>query len=127
MLVFKSSYDMAHKCLAELLTEKKISRLGLCSANRNKLLTVPRTTRKIFTSRAFSVHGPTVWNKWPDHIRTSVNYSTFKRELKNTLIQTSIQVNQSTIPKIFFREAHFIMQQHSKVCYTKCQILLLFI
>ena len=82
MLVFKSIHDMAPKYLTELLTEKKISRLGLCSANRNKLLTIPRTSRKTFTSRAFSVHVPTVCNKLPDHIRTSANYSTFKRELK---------------------------------------------
>ena len=82
MLVFKSIHDMAPKYLTELLTEKKISRLGLCSANRNKLLTVPRTARTTFASWAFSVHGPTVWNKLLDHIRTSANYSTLKKELK---------------------------------------------
>ena len=54
---------MAPKYLTALLTEKKISRLRLHSVNRNKLLTVPRTTGKTFASIAVSVHGLTVWNK----------------------------------------------------------------
>ena len=37
---------MSPKYLMELLTEKKISRLGLGSANKNKLLTIPNTVRK---------------------------------------------------------------------------------
>ena len=41
----------------ELLTKKKISRSGLCSANKSKLLTTQITTRKAFASRAFSVYG----------------------------------------------------------------------
>ena len=81
MLVFKSIHDMALKYLTKMLKENKTFRLGLCSANRNKLLTVPGT-RKTFASRAFSVYGPTGWNKLPDHIRTSANNNTFKRELK---------------------------------------------
>ena len=74
---------MVSKYLMELLTEKKISRPGFHSTNKNKLLTKPNTTRKTFASRAFS--GPTVWNNLPDHIKTSVNYNTFKRELKTQL------------------------------------------
>ena len=70
----------------ELLREKKISRVGLHSANNNKSLIIPDTTRKTFASRALSECGPAVWNTLPDHIRTSANYNTFKRELKNTLI-----------------------------------------
>ena len=77
MLVFKSIHDMAPKYITELLTEKKTSRLGICSANKNMILSVPRTTRKTFASRAFSVHGPTVWNKLPHHINTSATYNTF--------------------------------------------------
>ena len=69
-----------------MLTEKKISRLGLLSTNRNKLLIIPRT-RKTFPSRAFHVYGLTVWNKLPDHIRTSASYSTCKRELKTHLFK----------------------------------------
>ena len=87
MLVFKSIQDMAPKYLTELLTENKISRLALHSAHRNKLLTIPRTTRKTFASRAFSVYGLAVWNKLPDHIRTSANYNTFKRKLKMHLFK----------------------------------------
>ena len=75
---------MAPKYIMELLTEKKISRPGLCSANKNKLLTIPNATRKAFALRAFSVYGQTVWKNLLDIIRTSANYNTFKREL-NTL------------------------------------------
>ena len=58
---------MAPKYLMELLTECKISRLGLHSANENKLL-IPDTTRRTFTLRAFSVYGPPVLNNLWDHI-----------------------------------------------------------
>ena len=70
---------MAPKYFKEPLTEKKISRLGLHSANKNKLLTIPNTTKQTFASRAFSVYGPPVWNDLLHHIRTSANYITFKR------------------------------------------------
>ena len=85
-LVFKSIHDVAPKYLKELLTEKKISRPGLHSANKSKLLTIRNTTRKIFASKAFSVYGPTVWNNLLGHIRTSPNYNTFKRELQHTYL-----------------------------------------
>ena len=75
----------------ELLTEKKISRLGLGSAYKNKLFTIPNTTRKAFVSRAFSVYGPTVWNNLLDHIMTSANYNTFKRELKTQLFKLAFK------------------------------------
>ena len=63
MLVFKSIHDMVPKYLTKLLTEKKISRMGLCFANRNKVLTESGTTRKTFASRSFGIYGPTLWNK----------------------------------------------------------------
>ena len=69
---------MAPKYLMELLMEKRISRPGLHSANKNKLLTIPNTIRKTFASSAFNVYGPMVWNNLPDHTRTSANYNTFK-------------------------------------------------
>ena len=82
---------MAPKYLMDLLTEKKISRLGLHSANKNKLLTITSTTRKPFASKAFSVYGSTVWNNLPDHIRTSANYNTFKGELKTHIFKVAFK------------------------------------
>ena len=75
----------------ELFIEKKISRLGLCLANKNELLTLPNTTGKTFASTAFSVYGPNVWNNLPDHIRTSANYNTFKRELKKHFLKLAFK------------------------------------
>ena len=75
----------------ELLTEKKISRLGLHSANKIKLFTIPNTTRKIPASRALSVYGPTVWNNLLDHIRTSENYDALKGELKTHLFKLALK------------------------------------
>ena len=89
--VFESSHIMAPKYLMILLTEKNISRLVLCSANKNKLLTIPNATRKIFALRAFSVYGPTVWNNLSDHIRTSANCNTFKRKLKTHLFKLAFK------------------------------------
>ena len=78
-LVFKSTRDMAPKYHMELLTEKKISGLGSHSTNKNKLLTIPNTTRETFASNAFSVYGPTVWNNLPYYIRTPANHNSYKK------------------------------------------------
>ena len=50
-----------------------------------KLLVVPRTTRKTFGDRAFSKAGPVVWNSLPLNIRETSNVSTFKKLLKTFL------------------------------------------
>jgi hypothetical protein len=42
---------------------------------------VPRTRTKM-GERAFSVSGPTAWNKLPDYIRTNTDINSFKRDLK---------------------------------------------
>ena len=76
VLVFKGIHDMATKYPTELLAGKKISKLGLCSANRNKLLNVPRTTRK---------HSPQ-------------ELSVFMDQLYGTNYQTILGPQQTTAP-----------------------------
>ena len=43
---------------------------------------VPKTSKKTFAARSFSVLGPTLWNELPRNLRKIVNYASFKKELK---------------------------------------------
>jgi len=55
------------------------------------LLTVPRT-KLVFSSRAFRVCAPTVWNSFENTIRESQTFSTFKRHLKTHLFHTAFNI-----------------------------------
>ena len=64
-LVFKSTQDMEPKYLMELIAEKKISRLGLWSANKTKLLTCQLEQEKHFFQELSvsmdQLYGTTYW------------------------------------------------------------------
>ena len=84
-LVYKLLHGLAPQYLVDLLTRKIPRREGLQSDNRTSQLEVPATTRKTFTTRAFSVLGPQLWNILPDQLQNIDNYSSFKQNLKTFL------------------------------------------
>jgi len=55
------------------------------------LLTVPRT-KLAFSSRAFRVCAPTVWNSLENAIRDFQTFSAFKRHLKTHLFHTACNI-----------------------------------
>ena len=52
-----------------------------------KKLMVPKTKRKTFADRSFSVAGTRQWNYLPDHVKRSLNVEQFKTKLKMYLFR----------------------------------------
>ena len=50
-------------------------------------LIVPKTKRKTFADRTFSVAGPRQWNNLPDHVKRSPSVEQFKNKLKMYLFR----------------------------------------
>ena len=73
--------------LSELITHYLPPR-ALHSSNTN-FLARPTGVTSNFTSRAFSVSAPSTWNSLPTHIRSLDKLSTFKRQLKSHLFQST--------------------------------------
>ena len=84
-IVFKCLRGDAPDYLKDLLQIDTNRRAGLRSASEGTKLLVPRTKRKTFAARAFSVMGPTWWNELPLHVKDSPNVDCFKRNLKTFL------------------------------------------
>ena len=83
--VFKCLNNMAPTYLKELIQPKQVHRQGLRSSECCNKLHVPRTNRKTFADRAFSVAGPRIWNSLPSHITCENVLDSFKRKLKTFL------------------------------------------
>ena len=61
------------------------------NATNGPVLIIPRTKRKTFADRSFSVSGPVLWNQLPSTIREVQNTDIFKRKLKTHLLSKQIQ------------------------------------
>ena len=79
----KSLHAVAPQYLTDLLHIYHPSR-DLRSADLG-LLSIPRTRRQTFGSRAFSVVAPTLWNSLPQDIRQAPTLDNFKSLLKRHL------------------------------------------
>ena len=82
-----------HKCLSgsapeylqSLIIPYKSGRSGLWSVSQERKLMVPRTSRKTFADRTFSVYGPKIWNNLPQPLRRNMSIKQFKAQLKTYL------------------------------------------
>lgn len=81
----KCIYGIAPLYLKDLLKFKKVQRSGLRSNDEKCKLNVPRTKRKTFASRSFSVEAPRLWNCLPQTLRLQENHYQFRKELKTLL------------------------------------------
>ena len=68
------------------------TREGLRSNNMEHLLVIPKTKRKTFVDRAFSVCGPRLWNHLPTELRIAPTLETFKSSLKTYLFHLSFNI-----------------------------------
>lgn len=84
-LVHKCLHGKAPKYLKELITLRTIKRTGLRSNKDHQLLIVPKTIRKTFADRSFSVAGPKLWNSLPNELRIEDNHEKFRKNLKTFL------------------------------------------
>ena len=87
LLTWKTLHTARPPYLSELITHYLPPR-ALRSSNTN-LLARPTSITSNFTSRAFSVSAPSTWNSLPTHIRSLDKLSTFKRQLKSHLFQST--------------------------------------
>ena len=93
-LVHKCLHGEAPPYLARMIEYTKPTRPGLRSEEDNTRLLVPKTSKKTFASRSFSVLGPTLWNELPRDLRKIVNYARFKKNSKHTSSEKpTIQLN----------------------------------
>ena len=80
---------LIHKCLSgnaleylqNLITPYKSGRPGLRSESQERKLLVPRTSRKTFADRTFSVYSPKTWNNLPEPLRRNMPIKQFKAQL----------------------------------------------
>ena len=73
--LFSNFPDLKETCVLgfiEMFSINKTSNSFLCSP----YFVVPRTGHIIFADRAFSVYGPKLWNKLPNHIRDTTSFNT---------------------------------------------------
>ena len=83
----------AYKCLRGDAPEYLRNLLTRCLQTTNTLrsndiivrLVIPRTLRKTFASRSFSVMGLVLWNRLPNSVTDSGNVDIFKKKLKTVL------------------------------------------
>ena len=86
-------HTLIHKCLSgnaleylqNLITPYKSGRPGLWNVSQERKLLVPRTSRKSFMDRTFSVYGPKTWNILPEPLRRNMPIEQFKAQLKTHL------------------------------------------
>ena len=70
-LVYRCLIGEAPQYLQALLVEQPCYRQGLRSNNMYRRLIVPKTKRKTFVDRSFSVAGPRQWNNLPAYVKRS--------------------------------------------------------
>ena len=88
-MVYKCLSGDAPDYLKVLLNEYTTTRQGLRSEQSYKRLVVPRTVRKTFTFRAFSVYGPSLWNQIPNYLKELRSLDSFKKDLKTFLFNNA--------------------------------------
>ena len=87
VLVLKCLRGEAPEYLMNLLVRCYESAHILRSSIITDRLIIPKTVRHTFTSRSFSVVGPTLWNRLPNHIKYSQSLDQFKKNLNIVICQ----------------------------------------
>ena len=72
-------------------TALKLARLLVPNLKLTRLL-VPKTSKKTFAARSFSILEPTLWNALPTNIRKIDNYASFKKDLKTHLFKKAYKL-----------------------------------
>ena len=85
LLSYRSLNDLGPSYVRDLLQAYKPSR-SLQSSTRNLLVT-PRSRLKFYGDCAFLVCTPKLWNNLPEHMKCSLNLTSFKSNLKTYLFK----------------------------------------
>ena len=87
VLVYKCLHGKAPEYLQNLLITFIPKKEGLILGTIIERLIVPRTEKKTFADRAFSVVGPKLWNNLPNNVKTQKDVGHFKKSLKTHLFK----------------------------------------
>ena len=87
LVVHRSLHQAAPPYLSRLVNYHIQRRRGLHSEEDTSKLEIPKTTKKRFAARSFSVLGPTLWNNLPSELRKITSYTIFKKQLKTHLFK----------------------------------------
>ena len=68
------------------------SLVGTPRSTNQYLLQIPKTRLKTYGDDAFSVAGPTKWNRLPGHIRLAPTIECFKSKLKRNLFDIAFKL-----------------------------------
>jgi hypothetical protein len=92
-LVFLALNGDGPSYLRDLLSVRQVNRsLRSNSEGNGILLTIPKTTRKTFAERSFSVNGPKIWNSLPSNLRLITDFTLFKKNLKTFYFKIAYDV-----------------------------------
>ena len=91
-IVHKCLHGEAPPYLTRMIEYTKPTRPGLRSEKDNTRLLVPKTSKKTFAARSFSVLGPTLWDALPTDIRKIAHYASFKKDLKTHLFKKAYKL-----------------------------------
>ena len=92
VLVYKCLHGEAPEYLQNLLITYIPKREDLRPEAIIDRLIVPRTKKKTFADRAFSVVGPKVWNNLPNDIKSQKDVEHFKKSLKTHLFKFAFNI-----------------------------------
>ena len=81
-LVYKCLHDKAPDYLKNLLMVIGDSERSMRSNSQYMRLLIPKTTKKTFAARSFSVKGAELWNNLPNSVKISSSVNDFKAKLK---------------------------------------------
>ena len=93
-LVHKCLHSNAPPYLQRLIQYTRPTRKGLQSEEDTTRLLVPKTSRKTFASRSFSVLGPQLQNNLPRYLHRIDNYASFKKEPQTYLFKVAFLGHQ---------------------------------
>ena len=90
VLTFKLLHGEGPMYLKNLIQKYTPGRWCLGSSIDTDLLVIPKTKRKTFTSRSFSIAAPILWNSLPRDIRQCSTILSFKKRLKTHLFTSTV-------------------------------------
>jgi hypothetical protein len=90
-MVFKCLNNMAPTYLSSRLKIKTYSR-STRSSKKGVTLEVPFVKKSTFAARAFSVHGPQLWNSLHTDLQQTTSFNVFKRCLKTELFKRAFNL-----------------------------------
>ena len=92
-LVYKWLHDKALDYLKNLLTVIGDSERSMRLNSQYMRLLIPKTTKKTFAARSFSVKGAEMWNNLPNSVKISSSVNDFKAKLKMFLFTKAYMDN----------------------------------